>query len=372
MRKLCERKGVELDVVYGEPSATDLTRQDNAKLPWGTEVRNKYISLFGKELVWQKIPEQINDADLVIVSQENRILSNYPLLLNHVSRKLPIAYWGHGRNFQRNGARGIREWWKKGLLKHVDWWFGYTTLTSQTVIENGMPEGRVTVLNNSIDTKAFRADIEAVTLAKLSDLREQFSIGFGEPVGLYCGSLNEDKRLELLVEASDKIRETHPNFHLFVVGDGPMADYIRTSFASRPGRHYVGKQLGIEKAAFFKLARVILNPGLVGLSIVDAFAAGLPLVTMKGSKHSPEIVYLENGVNGVVAEDDIHEFSSAVIDLLNDDRRRLEMAANAQAAGDQYSIENMAENFVNGILAFFSTRPQTETLVRVESDLETR
>lgn len=371
MRNLCERHGIELNVVYGEPSATDLTRQDSAKLLWGTEVSNKYISFFGKELVWQKIPEQINDADLVIVSQENRILSNYPLLLSHVSRKLPIAYWGHGRNFQRNGARGVREWWKKGLLKHVDWWFGYTALTSQTVIEKGMPEERVTVLNNSIDTKAFRTDIDAVVLAKLSDLRERFSIGFGEPVGLYCGSLNADKRLELLVEASDKIRQTLPNFHLFVIGDGPMTDYIQTSFASRPGRHYVGKQLGIEKAAFFKLARVILNPGLVGLSIVDAFAAGLPLVTMKGSKHSPEIAYLENGVNGVITEDDSYDFSSAVITLLSDDRCRLEMAANAHAASDRYSIENMAENFVNGIRAFFSTRPQAQTLVNIESDLET-
>ena len=37
---------------------------------------------------------------------------------------------------------------------------------------------------------------------------------------------------------------------------------------------------GREKAAWFKLASVVLNPGLVGLHILDSFWAGVPMVTI--------------------------------------------------------------------------------------------
>lgn len=47
------------------------------------------------------------------------------------------------------------------------------------------------------------------------------------------------------------------------------------------------------------LARVFLMPGLVGLAILDAGAAGLPLVTTDYPWHSPEIAYLDPGVNGL-------------------------------------------------------------------------
>ena len=92
-----------------------------------------------------------------------------------------------------------------------------------------------------------------------------------------------------------------------------------------------------------------MNPGLVGLSIVDAFCAGLPLVTMAGSKHSPEIVYLQHGINGVISDDTIEAFSESAIRLLDDREYREMLSNNARAAGELYSIEDMAANFVHGI-----------------------
>jgi L-malate glycosyltransferase len=349
MHGLCSARGIEFDVVYGQPSATDALRGDSGELTFGVKTQNSYRSLFGRELVWQQLPQCVYSADLVILAQESRILSNYPMLFQRMAGGRALAYWGHGRNFQSEHATGLSERWKKLTLHHTDWWFTYTRLSAQTVKEHGVPEANITVLNNSIDTHGFRNELAGVSAAMLKDLRHQHGIDSTAPVGLYCGSLNRDKRLDVLVAASDRIRAAHPDFHLLVIGSGPSAGYLADAFKSRPGRHYVGELRGIEKARYFRLAQLILNPGLVGLSIVDAFCAGVPLVTMAGSKHSPEIAYLENEVNGIITADDIEHYSERIIRLLNEDENRHVLAANACAASAQYSIENMAENFVNGI-----------------------
>jgi L-malate glycosyltransferase len=350
MRQLCLRQGIDLNVVYGQPSASDEKRCDFADLPFGKEIRNRYFSFWGRELVWQGRSNLIDRADLVVMPQENRILSNYPILLRRFFDGRALAFWGHGRNFQSCSTQGIRERWKRLMVNRVDWWFTYTNLSAQTVQENGVPGHHITVLNNSIDTRIFRADLASVSDADLRELRARFKIDWSAPVVLYCGSLSSEKRLDMLVDASDRIRANIANLHLFVVGDGPRSAYLKEAFKSRPGRHFVGEKRGKEKAAYFKLAQVILNPGLVGLSIVDAFCAGLPLVTMEGSKHSPEIAYLQNGVNGIMTDDSLEAYSDLVIRLLKDDKRRKVLATNAFAAGEQYSIENMAENFVAGIV----------------------
>ena len=67
-------------------------------------------------------------------------------------------------------------------------------------------------------------------------------------------------------------------------------------------------------------------PGLVGLAVVDSFAAGCPLVTVDLDLHSPEIEYLRDGVNGVCLPGGTGPaaYAEAVADLL-DDPARLEV-----------------------------------------------
>jgi len=39
----------------------------------------------------------------------------------------------------------------------------------------------------------------------------------------------------------------------------------------------------------------MLNPGSVGLQIVDAFCSGMAMVTTSSAKLSPEVAYFRNG-----------------------------------------------------------------------------
>ena len=205
-------------------------------------------------------------------------------------------------------------------------------------------------MDNSIDTKDFRAELDAVREEQMDALRRQLGIERGAPVGLFCGSLYEDKRLDLLVAAADIIKERMPTFHMVVIGNGPRGSWFRAQVTTRPWMHMVGEKHATEKATYFRLARVILNPGAVGLLVSDAFTAGLPMITTATARHGPEIVYLQNGDNGLIVGDSPMAYAEAVLALLSQQETYERVAANALTASQRYTVENMARNFAEGIL----------------------
>jgi hypothetical protein len=73
-----------------------------------------------------------------------------------------------------------------------------------------------------------------------------------------------------------------------------------------------GVRKRLEKALYFRMGDIMLNPGLVGLHIVDAFCSGLVIVTTKTASHSPEVVYLRDGENGIYADDTAIAYSEAM------------------------------------------------------------
>jgi glycosyltransferase involved in cell wall biosynthesis len=92
-------------------------------------------------------------------------------------------------------------------------------------------------------------------------------------------------------------------------------------------------------------------PGLVGLAVLDAFAAGVPIVTLADSEHSPEIEYLVDGVNGrmVPAGTDPAGYAKHAAALLRDDAARQTLISGGLEASRRYTIEAMVERFAHGV-----------------------
>jgi glycosyltransferase involved in cell wall biosynthesis len=351
LRRHLQDFGIELILVHGQASQRELARKDEGELPWAHRVANTFLSIGGKDILWQPLPAAARGADLYITMQENRILSNYPLLLKRRLGGPLVAYWGHGRNLQSTAPSGLRERWKRWIIGAVDWWFAYTDLTVSYLQECGFPLDRVTNLENAIDVQGFRRDLESVNEAECAVARERLGIPLGARIGLFCGSLYPEKRLDLLLSSADRIKAAVPEFHLVVIGDGPSAAEIKAAEAVYPWIHWVGVKKGHEKAVLFRMAHVQMNPGLVGLHVLDAFSAGLPMVTTSTAMHSPEIAYLRNGDNGVIVEGDMAErYADAITDLLTQEQKRAAMSDRCLQAAARYTVENMARRFADGII----------------------
>lgn len=343
-------KSIELHLSHGQASEAESVRKDEGCLEWTDKVRNRFWRIAGKELCWQPFPKSLKDSDLVILMQENRILSNYPFLIKHFFGSGKLAFWGHGANLQSYAPSGLRERWKKFWLLQVDWWFAYTKHTVNILTDAGFPENKITCLNNAIDTNRFITDLESVSVERLDEIRYQLGISKDSKVGLFCGSLYAEKKLDLLVQAADLIYQQVPEFVLIVIGDGPSAPQLRKDLESRPWAHCVGVKKGLEKAEYFKLAKVNLNPGAVGLHVLDAFCSGLPMISTKSSLHGPEIVYLEDGVNGFLTSDEPDDYAHTVIKLLTDSQAWDNISKETELASKKYTLDNMVKNFTDGIV----------------------
>jgi glycosyltransferase involved in cell wall biosynthesis len=168
---------------------------------------------------------------------------------------------------------------------------------------------------------------------------------------VFVGGLYKEKRLEFLIAACDLIRSAVPDFHVIVIGTGRDAHILEAAAASRPWLHILGPKFGMEKTELVSLGKVWLMPGLVGLAILDSFAYELPLITTDLPYHSPEIDYLEDGVNGLVVSDSNSEasYADAVIGLLQDETKRQNLVQGGLASRNKYSIEEMARRFADGV-----------------------
>ncbi|HLN25330.1 MAG TPA: glycosyltransferase family 4 protein [Patescibacteria group bacterium] len=350
MRHLARERDIDFRLVHGQASALERVKKDEGELAWADRVNNVFLATIGStDLIWQPTPASLRQPDLYITGHESRILSNYAWLARRLRGGPLVAFWGHGANLQSKVPNGWRERWKRGLVNQVDYWFAYTQMSVDILRRAGFDGERITTLNNSIDTSQFRALCAAVTDKDCAALRNELNIPLTAPLGVFCGSLYPDKKLDLLVASGDIIRARQPNFHVVVVGDGPARDYLAQASRTRPWLHLVGVKFGAEKAAYFRAGQVMLNPGLLGLHILDAFCAGIPLVSTSNALHSPEISYLENNVNGLLTAGTPEAYAAGVLQILEDTGFAQRLIQKGLEASRLYTVGAMAEQYVDGI-----------------------
>ena len=355
MRSNLAAQDVRLRLLHGEPTAAERSKNDQGHLDWAEALPTQYW-LNGR-ICWQPFMPLASGSDLVIVTQENKQINNL-LALAAPWRKGQLAFWGHGRNMQATHPDGARERFKRWTSNRVDWWFAYTELSATFVREDGFPADRITVLNNSIDTAELRQSVLLARRTPREQLRSHLGLRPTGPVGLFLGSLYSDKRIAWLLQAAQAIQAQVPGFQLAVAGNGPDQALAQAAAAQSSHVVYLGSVRGERKAQLLAAADVMLNPGLVGLGILDGFVAGLPMLTTDCRLHSPEIAYLQSGENGVMTADDLPTYVNATVQLLQDPAKMARLQAGAALSGQAYSVEHFADRFCDGILACLQRGPR--------------
>ena len=98
-------------------------------------------------------------------------------------------------------------------------------------------------------------------------------------------------------------------------------------------------------ARALRISIAVVIPGFVGLAINHSFAHGVPMLTRHGQPHSPEVEYLENGVNGLMLPEEPEAFFAALDAFVDDrdDQRRL--AEGAERTGREIDMDYMVATF---------------------------
>lgn len=356
LRERLWREGVSLRIIYGENNGN---HNIEGQLAWAHSVTARSIGPF----TWLRLGKLTRGADLVIIPQIIKQIWIYPLLLRRTMGFHRIAFWGHGKVFSSMPDRPLARSLKEMISRHCDWWFAYTQRSGQVVNEEiGYPSNQITSVNNAVDTKALADAQNRLTNDEKDELKSALGI-HGTNIGIFVGGMyhnaHHTKRLPFLIAACLEIKKQVPDFEMIFVGTGPDQHLVEAAALEHGWIHYVGVKKGANAVPYWSIAKICLNPGLVGLGILDCLALGVPILTSDISCHSPEIDYLESGKNGLMVVDhaDPNVFAQAAIQLMQDAPRIASFAEAGRITASQITNEAMVERFTQGILKCLKLDP---------------
>jgi glycosyltransferase involved in cell wall biosynthesis len=334
-----------LKLVHGEPAPSERGKDDSGTLSWGEPLKTRY--LLGERICWQPFGSKLEGVDIAVLTSENKLI--YNLIAQYLYKSRRIALWGHGGNLQAD-ANSLPERFKRVATKRADWWFGYTNISVPLIEQSGFPRERITVLDNTIDTVELSNMIQGVKQEALRLLREELGLK-SKNTGIYVGSFYAEKRIPFMLDAVVRIHQRVPDFEFLIVGSGPQKHLINGFCEMHNWAKYLGVRKGQAKANVLALAKVMINPGVVGLNILDSFVAGVPIITTDCGGHGPEIAYLVNGVNGLMTANLLDDYVEAVSDLLLHESTINLLTNGCEASAKKYTVENMACKFADGIVS---------------------
>ena len=211
----------------------------------------------------------------------------------------------------------------------------------QRLLAAGVPQERVRVIPNGIDSRPF--------MVKRSTDPIDWSQDRPAVVGMVA-RLSAEKGVDLFLRAAAQVAGAIPHVRFVVVGDGPdrqeleaLIDELRLRpFASMLGRR---NDMPAQYASFDLLVSSSRKEGLP-ITILEAMASGLPLVA---TAVGDVVNVVRDGETGIVLPaGDPGPLALAIVDLLRDGekRRRLGSAAR-QLVESQYSAQRMSNDYLD-------------------------
>ena len=345
-------RGIELAIAAGNATGAQAERRDAGELESLIQLDERRIGRGQRSLLLRKLGNVVDGADLIVLEQARRNLEVYPLL--YLRSPAPVALWGHGKTSTRNASPWEHRW-LDSVTRRADWFFAYTEEGRHYMVGRGFPAEHISVVHNTTDTARLRSHRDAITTTQRLELQRSLRLTDGR-TALFLGALDSSKRIGFLLAAAEALATELPGFTLVVAGDGPLRQSVEGVAGSVPWLRYVGPAVGVEKAHVASVADVMLNPGRVGLTVVDSFALGVPMITTDWPWHAPEFAYIKDGVNGVVTADVFSAFVAATKKLLIDPVALRQLQQRCAASADAFRVDVMVDRFTDGILRALESR----------------
>ena len=198
------------------------------------------------------------------------------------------------------------------------------------------------LLGRGVDTQLFSPG------KRCPKLREQWGATEEDPVILYVGRIAAEKNLTLFADATNQLKQKHPNLKCVIVGDGPEKDTLKKNL---PYAVFAGTQQGEDLAKHYASADFFLFPSTsetFGNVVTEALASGL--ITLAFNYAAPKM-YIENQVNGFKVQMDQNQlFLNAADQILLDQTQWTKIRQEATKSVQTLSWTSILERFEQTLL----------------------
>lgn len=209
----------------------------------------------------------------------------------------------------------------------------------------GIPPARCVAIDGAVDLKRFNPKAKG-----LPGLRAEFGLAKDDFVVGIVARMQKHRRFEIFFEALTQAAAEVPNLKILLVGRGTWMEEVAVKPAAR--RELVGKAIftGYRRGAEYVATlacmsvKVYLTPGSDGScrAVREAMAMGVPIVAARRG-HLVDLV--EDGVTGLLVDDDANHLAAALVRLAKDPAERMQMAeASAKKAQRRFGLPLQAKN----------------------------
>jgi glycosyltransferase involved in cell wall biosynthesis len=273
--------------------------------------------------------------DIVILFLHLKDLIIFPVTLFCRIRRIPVVYWNFGIDLLDPDSM-IKNW----LYRKLHWLSNAVLLYSpnEKIFIRKRLHYKTFVANNTLNM----TDFENVTLSG-NYIREHYQVK-EKYIVLFAGRIIAEKKVDELLLCF----RNHKDIAVVIAGKGITKEMLNI-INNQPNYYYLGeiKYNKTEMAGIYHSADIVCIPGNVGLAVIESFFWGKPLVTIKpaGRYNSPEICYLNDGVNGYIARN-IDDMECKITYLLSNPElyRKFSEKARETALHDAH-ISKMYEGF---------------------------
>ena len=186
--------------------------------------------------------------------------------------------------------------------------------------------------------------IDLSVFKPLPDVEKQWDLAF-------MGRLESMKSVDLFPEMLSLLKTKFPDLTLMMTGEGSLKDWLFNEFDEKGVSSMVDYQGVVETddvPVLINKSRVFLYPSRqepFGLSIVEAMACGVPVITTNVFGPREIIKHDYDGI--AVPPDDVEALAGAIESLLTDSELRTRIGQNAlKSAHERYDIRRHANRLL--------------------------
>ncbi|MBY8275697.1 glycosyltransferase family 4 protein [Vibrio fluvialis] len=282
---------------------------------------------------WQRgvLCRHILFSDVVVISGNPRVLNHMILFIFRKLFHKPVAWWGQGWTANR---RGMLAKIRRYLMLHSDAIILYTSKEASEIKYHKNVIG----LDNGIDIKPINNSLDKIKESKKRNLKLLKLV--------FIGRLTEKANLMWLLKTLKYVRR---EVELTIIGSGPLEKDIK-SFVSGMDDNisfiFTGEIFESDEIAkHLCSADAFVYPGSVGLSLIHAFAHGLPALLVGGDEdHMPEYSAFKDGYNGFTLPSDTREAGQFFEQLSISSLYQMRSKAKNTVA-NRFNTDVMAERF---------------------------
>lgn len=343
--KYLESKHMNLQFFFGKKSyggikTIDFSKKKLSKFSDRVHfLNNTYIK--NKYLIWQNLALYKwlkKKPDTIILLGDFVIISNWLLTLLAKKKKVEVVMKGHG---MYGNEKGLKLFLRKSFLKLADKHLVYERHGKRILEQNGIPAQRIHILFNSLDYDihlAAREKIESLDKASILHFFDQPML----PTLLFIGRLTSIKKLDLIIKAAETLVNKGIHLNVLFVGDGSEKEHLENlaeTHLTKGTYHFYGASYDEEaNSRLIAVSDLCVAPGNVGLTAIHSLSYGTPVCTHSNMlQQMPEAEAIEDGVNGVLFEDNnLDSLSQAIETWLANNPNRADVRKKAYKIIDEY------------------------------------